>query len=537
MSLRSLLRVGVLALATTAQAWEATIGEGNLDDGFDVVVDAAGDVVTAGGVAIGGQDFAVVKLDGLTGGEIWRYVASGSLGEPDYADQVAVDGSSDVFASGYIREPGTEASVVKLDGTTGAEIWRRDLPDTLSPGTATWLVVTGSGDVVVATGVSVRRLDGASGADVWAAGTGSCLGGPLAIQAAGDVIATHWRSQSLPDGEMCRRDAASGTIVWSTNLGDTSVLDVDLDGADDVVIAGHFDNGLNWTAAKLDGATGGVAWRVDAGLNARVNAVAVDSSGDVIVGGLLAPSNTLLAKLDGTSGATLWQEGISAVIDVAVDGNDDVITAEVSLGTIGLVRKVAGTDGSFLWRSHGGFPVDLDAAGQPVSLSDPLSRGWRVAKTGGPLTGRSFLVYDTTQSTKLVVKAKDSAVLYPLAGLSPGTFGATLEILNPTTLEGISMPLPAAGWVVSSNTATYSDKEGTFGPCSKVKLKREKLLRAVCKGIAFTLNEPMQGSLRATLELAGDPRSRQCVEFGGTVTIDAPGTFKALDSPPPATCP
>jgi hypothetical protein len=67
-------------------------------------------------------------------------------------------------------------------------------------------------------------------------------------------------------------------------------------------------------------------------------------------------------------------------------------------------------------------------------------------------------------------------------------------------------------------------------------LRGGKKLTAKCIGsLGFTLDEPTQGSLDASLGLAGG--AQQCAGFGGDVVIDQPGKFKAKKASPPAVCP
>jgi len=60
-------------------------------------------------------------------------------------------------------------------------------------------------------------------------------------------------------------------------------------------------------------------------------------------------------------------------------------------------------------------------------------------------------------------------------------------------------------------------------------------LRATCDGsrIDFTLDEPAQGSLGVRLTTGP---AAYCMLFGGVVSQDTPGTFKAVAAPAPGSC-
>jgi outer membrane protein assembly factor BamB len=110
-----------LSAAGGAEAWRWTVSGGAIER---LVVDAAGDVIAAGGLR---ADGAVVKLSGVSGTEVWRYVLPGAV-----FHAVAIDASGDVVAAGALRLPPRVPTfafvVVRLDGINGAERWRRELP-------------------------------------------------------------------------------------------------------------------------------------------------------------------------------------------------------------------------------------------------------------------------------------------------------------------------------------------------------------------------------------------------------------------------
>lgn len=523
-------------LPCPAPAWETVVGSDRDDEGAAIVSDAAGRVFAGGTIQSDSTDadLAVVALDGTTGVELWRFVVGGGSGEPEKVRRLSLDPAGDVIVLGWPRTVLEPISVLKLDGATGAEVWRRDLSD---PFFARDLAVDGAGDVFAAGGDGgLLKLDGATGTNVWQ--TPTCAFGPVAVDAIGDVF-----SQS-PSGEVCKTNGATGAFLWiaPTAIGAT---DLAVGPLGDVALAG----GDGFIVAKLSGATGMLQWQKAPGIGLfgdRSNTVGFDAAGDVIAGGVIeAATDYHVLKFDGATGAEIWRgRGVwfedgapGEVHDLSITAAGNVMAA--SRGSVTLFRA---SDGRALWSSNGGTPLALDPNDLPISTTN--SRGWRILKGGGPLAGQSLTVLDTPGGTKVVLKSKDRTILLPLVvdqfidPLRPEDVGAVLELRNPSTMESDTISLPAVNWSSSGfGSVKYVDRDGSEGPCRKAKITR-KVLKVSCKGSAFTLDEPTQGSLQATLSFGGDPLARQCGEFGGgSIRLDVPGGFKATNAPPPAVCP
>lgn len=208
---------------------------------------------------------------------------------------------------------------------------------------------------------------------------------------------------------------------------------------------------------------------------------------------------------------------------------------------------------------------DGDGDGVPDALDvcpetpDPLQEdgdGDRVgdacdAEVVRPVSARALVLRDPANPAKrkLVLVSKDTALPVPAAdgGADPTAVGGSITLSNPATLESISLPLPASGWSAlgkppGTKGFRYRDRSRANGPCTAVIYRPGKVFKARCAGagIAFTLDEPSQGSLGVTIEVGS---KRVCVEFGGAVKKDQPlagrkaGLFKAADAPAPAGCP
>jgi outer membrane protein assembly factor BamB len=140
-----------LSGSTGTEIWSESLGTGV---GLALAVDGAGDVIAAGTLVSGlYSDFVVVKLAGSDGNEEWRATIDGSGGEGDQALSVAVDNAGDVFAVGFLTGSGSGSDffVVKLEGSTGDQIWRGTVDGTASDvDEGVHITIDGSGDVIAA---------------------------------------------------------------------------------------------------------------------------------------------------------------------------------------------------------------------------------------------------------------------------------------------------------------------------------------------------------------------------------------------------
>jgi hypothetical protein len=178
---------------------------------------------------------------------------------------------------------------------------------------------------------------------------------------------------------------------------------------------------------------------------------------------------------------------------------------------------------------------------------------FRIDPAAASLTGQRLLVRDRDGDPgrrRVTVTSRDPAIVSPAPGSAgdPTLGGARLRVVNPTTLEEAVVDLPAVRWEASgtppgSKGYRYRDRDLASGPCRSARVRGGARLRVSCRGagIPFTLDEPAQGSLAATVELGTDVVA--CMLFGGAaVTRDTPavggatGVFRARNAPAPAGC-
>ena len=359
-----------------------------------VAVDTVGDVVAAGFLwNVGtGEDFTVIKLDGVSGAERWRQVIDGPTHGQDVANSVAVDAAGDVVAAGWLTTPGAAAdfTVIKLDGVSGAERWRQVIDGPAHRNDiAQAVTVDAAGDVVAAGGITfvstfaasftVLKLDGASGAERWRQVITKTslvfddVAWAVAVDAAGDVVAAGSLNATSTSQTftVLKVDGASGAKRWQQDISSGSARAVAVDAAGNVVAAGSLatPTSNDFTVIKFDGTSGAERWRQVitgpsfdglSGLDAA-RVVAVDAVGDVVAAGSTTTGGTspdffTVIKFDGASGAERWCQVVptpsgcclSGVQAVAVDAAGDVVAAgsiQDSGGSDFTVVKLRGTDG------------------------------------------------------------------------------------------------------------------------------------------------------------------------------------------------
>jgi hypothetical protein len=93
------------------------------DQALVVTVDADDNVIAAGFITSNntGRDFTVIKFDGTSGAELWRQVINGTANGGDQALAVKADVAGDVVAVGFTRNSDAldDFTVVKLSGIDG----------------------------------------------------------------------------------------------------------------------------------------------------------------------------------------------------------------------------------------------------------------------------------------------------------------------------------------------------------------------------------------------------------------------------------
>lgn len=320
-------------------------GREHYDEASGLATDTAGDVVVGAQVEDAGKvNFTVAKLSGTTGRERWRHVVHGAA--PPYGDRayaVAVDPAGDMVAAGRLTNvtvPGNygDFAVVKLAGASGEELWRYvEQRAGEVEGEATTVAIDSAGDVVAGgeTGITTApghssdfvnavKLAGGDGHLLWQATVDEALRAQaLALDPQGNAyIATAFLGSNAYVFGVAALSATSGAIRWRAQVSPAGneggqANQVAVDPAGDVVAAGFSQTSATggfFTVAKFAGSDGTERWQQTVhGNHPRggnwANAVVVDSSGDVIAAGSLENRHTCydfaMVQLSGATGEVM----------------------------------------------------------------------------------------------------------------------------------------------------------------------------------------------------------------------------------------
>jgi hypothetical protein len=553
----------------------------------DVAVDAAGDVVVAGGwnSGTGSGGAPVAKYDGGTGEEVWRGQYSGPT-LPATFRSVAVDSAGDLVVGAAVSSGSTnDLAVYKFAGANGTELWRTLVH--VGHDDVRGVALDASGDVFAAGSLSILntardviilKLDGATGAELWrhvitATTNDSNYVTTIAVDGSGDLVVG---GVFVNTSSIMKLAGATGTVTWTQAITGGNASEIALDGGGDLFVAGSASSttGTDFAVFRFAGSTGAELWRYTTSGTSAYNSydgaagVALDSAGDVVAAGSLDNRATfndiVIVKVAGTTGTEVWRSVISGSTDpysyevarsVIVDGADDVITG----GDLGERRreypaafKHSGATGAEIWRQvFGGWILAPLPGGDAVAAgSRNLARLSGLDGGIGSVAGRTLQVRDRTGDTTaelLLGLLIDPSIRVPPPGSigDPTLGGATVRLVNRFSGESATIAIPGgSGWqAVGSPPGVkgwrYRDLTGAGGPCKSV-LARPGKLKALCQGtqgtIPFSLDEPTQAVLTFSLQLGG--AAPQCTAFGGTIRRDqgagAPGEtgyFLAAEAP------
>lgn len=324
-------------------------------------------------------NFAAVKLDGTSGKALWIWTDSSLGDEADHFFGADTDSNNDVFLGGrtegywadYNPYEWTHIAAVKLDGSTGNEIWRYQEapPDSTTisniwPGFAAAIsVAVDNDDNVILAGQTygslvdgegsyedsdyfVMKLDGADGEEIWtiqggASGSTTSFDNLVGVKAdsAGDIVGVGiGRDQDAVDFVVVKFSGVAGTLLWEYSPVTASTHDtsssVDIDAQGDVYVSGSYDadnlqGGLveSPVILKLDGATGDVIWTYEGVATSRAAffSVAVDPATGWVLGAGMTEGTWL-------TGAAQGNEDFAAVV---LDGDTGDELARYQSGTTG----------------------------------------------------------------------------------------------------------------------------------------------------------------------------------------------------------
>ena len=365
-----------LAGETGQVLWRSTTHGSGTDEfspdrAYALAIDPSDDVLAAGVLfsRTHRSDFVVMKLDGETGDRQWLTRLRGTRGGgTDFAFAVAAGADGDVYAGGRVEnESDGEAGlddivIVRLDGTTGEPIWRREIDgtDLLSTDQVSDLVLDPNGDVVAAGTIGVGfldqdffvvKIDHEDGAVVWqrrlhgSASERDDRAESVAVTSTGDVLAAGQIDNASVDLAVVKFAGTSGQVVWRRTIDGESGSDADraaevaVDSNDDVLVSGGLSNRdefrYEFTVLKLAGGNGQVQWSRSLRYG-TAEALAVDPTDRIVAVG----------DLDSDLAVAVFSPSGSLVDKVRVDGSDHGFDDgnDVAIGSEGQVVAAGSLD-------------------------------------------------------------------------------------------------------------------------------------------------------------------------------------------------
>lgn len=312
--LRSLMVFGLCVVSSPGWAWQhRVILPPAATPAGAVAVSSHGDVVTA--VDGGAGNTSIVQLDVHDGRERWH---NDTVAGANTIADVAFDSVGDVYGGGGTN---SGALVFKLAGASGATQWQTTLTGTDRH--VRQVVPVAGAVVVLEENFNVVRLNPSTGAEIWrrqppSDPTDLPKGLALAADAAGNVVAAGlFDNPELIAGFVVAKFAPDGGLVWMRQLDFFSVAQefaialAFTPNGDVIAVGGGNGSGAQGVVVRLGGEDGLEAWRTLFAAGSGAVRDVVSAGGPVLVGGAFEPvpgGATALAALDATSGHNAWTE-------------------------------------------------------------------------------------------------------------------------------------------------------------------------------------------------------------------------------------
>ena len=335
---------------------------------FRIAVDGSNSVFVAGNVSTGtglyANDFVTIKYTS-EGVPAWTNTFNGNYGAGYHYNGVkglAVDNSNDVVVTGYSTPDGSryDYATVKY-ARDGVPLWTNFFngPANLDDQPAA-VAVDGTNNVFV-----TGYVDSSN----WATIKYSSEGVPestnyyngsangfdrayaVAIDSDGNAIVTGWSADSAGKGDYVTiKYSGNGTAIWTNVYGGTDddyALKVATDRDGNVIVSGFSWGGISGDdfATIKYAADGLPLWtnrysRSSGYSSDQTRALALDSHGNVFITGMTASGYTTIEY--SSSGTPLWTNNWSGYnpTGMAVDSNDDVVVTGLSSSSDSFFRTV-----------------------------------------------------------------------------------------------------------------------------------------------------------------------------------------------------
>jgi uncharacterized delta-60 repeat protein len=276
--------------------------------------DAQGNVLVSGYSWSGEDDFLVFKISSASGAVLWTNRYNGPGNGSDRAQAMAVDGTGNVYVTGY-SDAGSgnlDYATLKINGTTGMTLWTNRFNGSANGFDAPYAIgLDGSGNAIVTgesssattfTDFATLKIDGNTGAGIW---TNVYNGGyedgayAMAVDSAGNAFVAGYKNDVIQnDITTLKIDGTTGTVIWTNVFGGRSggadgASAVALGTPGNVIVSGFSEQVGHQKAAIIltyDGS--GTALRTNAILGEwlltgsdQCAAMALDNAGNIILAG------------------------------------------------------------------------------------------------------------------------------------------------------------------------------------------------------------------------------------------------------------
>ena len=486
------------------------------DDIFDLIADpATGDAWFAGqsSSASQGLNWYVQKISGADGSFVWGspFIYNSSGTTADTARSIAfvnesVGGPNIVLCG---DDNSTGGHIVKLNASTGAQMWAFDLPN-LARAVRTDV----AGNIYVAGyltngSASVVARYNAGGTQIWSktfsligGGTLSNFGGLAIDPASGDAILTSQSSAAAGGNDIAvvRFKASDGSVVWQQAISGAAASSNDssrgvvIDGSSAYVIgivANGGSTGGDWLVASLNLANGNVNWQNSytgegsANTGDQPDNLQVVGT-DLFVSGFLgfattgAGRSSTVLRLDKATGTTVEQTIFKDRVGPTTQPNTrnmivlstgDVITAGDSGATSGAaeitrygtsiplgasaptVTSVTATTADGAYKAGASVAVTVTFSASVTVTGAPTL----ALNSGGTATYASGSPGTTLTFNYTVGATQNSADLDYTATTSLALSGGTINATSGGTAATLTLPSPGAVGSLGANKAIVID--------------------------------------------------------------------------------
>lgn len=461
--------------ASGTQSWNKSfkgLGD-NSDNANAITTDSQGNTYVAGYTySKDMRDMLIMKINSV-GDTIWTKTYNGTANGMDEATSIQVDGSGNVYVTGFTKETLSDYDVTTIKfNASGVIQWTTQFDNTSVNGEdkGTKLLVDASGYVYVAAYTDMDATTAtdkdlivikynATGVQQWIkqySGVGDDE--PVDLEFAGTNIAVTGKTTNATDVDMVTIVYnPSGTQQWQKIYASVSgtndvVYDMTTDNSGNVYITGKSDDGVNSDAVTIAYSSSGTqTWlhTYTSGSNREKGvSIALTSIGGVAITGTSndGTQNDIIIVAISSTGSTSWQatfdggnslDDVSSVIlkdangDFIITGKTDVAGATVTHSNL-LLRKYGAT-GNLIWSVTYDNNIEGNDVGNAMALTN----------------ANEIIVAGYSQST---LGQKD---LVTIKYNNPGTGAGIDEIKYPNNLYVYPNPM--------TETATFSNLEELKG--------------------------------------------------------------------------